>query len=185
MEQIKKAGIMDAGAVRRAINRLSYEMVEKNHGARGIVLVGIYTRGALLAERIAQKIGEIEGTCPPVFALDITAFRDDKPNASREVTLSIPAHEIVCKTVILVDDVLYTGRTVRAAMEGVLRAGRARRIQLAVLIDRGHRELPIRPDYIGKNLPTSAEEIVRVHLTEKDGQDEVVILQRKDPKGID
>ena len=180
MEQIKKAGIMDAGAVRRAVNRLSYEMVEKNHGAGAIVLVGIYTRGALLAERIADKIGEIEGTRPPVFALDITAFRDDKPNAPQEVVLPIPEHEIEGKTVILVDDVLYTGRTVRAAMEGVLRIGRARRIQLAVLIDRGHRELPIRPDYIGKNLPTSAEEIVRVHLTEKDGCDEVVILQKND-----
>ena len=115
-----------------------------------------------------------------MFALDITAFRDDKPNAPQEVVLPIPEHEIEGKTVILVDDVLYTGRTVRAAMEGVLRIGRARRIQLAVLIDRGHRELPIRPDYIGKNLPTSAEEIVRVHLTEKDGCDEVVILQKND-----
>lgn len=178
MQQIKKAGIMDAGAVRRAVNRLSYEMVEKNHGAGEIVLVGIYTRGALLAERIAQKIGEIEGTLPPVFAMDITAFRDDKPSMPQQDGASIPAGAIEGKTVILVDDVLYTGRTVRAAMEGVLRIGRARRIQLAVLIDRGHRELPIRPDYIGKNLPTSAEELVRVHLTERDGCDEVVILQR-------
>ncbi|MGN1030765.1 MAG: bifunctional pyr operon transcriptional regulator/uracil phosphoribosyltransferase PyrR [Butyricicoccaceae bacterium] len=180
MKQVKKAGIMDAGAVRRAVNRLSYEVVEKNHGAKEIVLVGIYTRGVLLAERIAQKIGEIEGTRPQVFAMDITAFRDDKPTAQPEVLQPIPAHEIEGKTVILVDDVLSTGRTVRAAMEGVLRIGRARRIQLAVLIDRGHRELPIRPDYIGKNLPTSAEEIVRVHLTEKDGCDEVLILQKKD-----
>ncbi|MCD8355494.1 MAG: bifunctional pyr operon transcriptional regulator/uracil phosphoribosyltransferase PyrR [Clostridia bacterium] len=175
MEQVKKAEIMDEGAMRRAVNRISYEIIEHNHGASNLVLAGVRTRGVFLAERMADKIAEVEGTRPQVISLDITGFRDDKPEEQSDIPL--PAiEEIYRKTVIIVDDVLYTGRTVRAAMEVVLRMGRAQRIQLAALIDRGHRELPIRPDYVGKNLPTSHAEMVRVNMKEFDGKDSVVIL---------
>lgn len=179
MKQVKKAEIMDEGAVRRAINRISYEIIEKNHGSEDIVLAGVCTRGVYLAERMADKISEVEGSRPQTLPLDITAYRDDLP--SRE-SVTFPALEITDierKTVVIVDDVLFTGRTARAAMEAVLSAGRAKCIQLAVLVDRGHRELPIRPDYIGKNLPTSHEERVRVQLREVDDRDSVVILEDK------
>ncbi len=179
MQQVRKAEIMDENAMRRAINRIAYEIIERNHGGTGILLAGIRTRGVYLAARIAEKIGEIEGVCPPTVSLDITAFRDDKQDRAQHVPL--PAAEgIEQSTVIIVDDVLSTGRTVRAAMEAVLHMGRAPRIQLAVLIDRGHRELPIRPDYIGKNLPTSRAEIVRVYMKECDGRDRVAILAAAD-----
>ena len=175
MEQVKKAEIMDEGAMRRAINRISYEIIECNHGASNLVLAGVRTRGVFLAERMAAKITEVEGTCPQVISLDITGFRDDKPVGKDCVSLP-EIENISNKTVIIVDDVLYTGRTVRAAMEAVLHMGRAQRIQLAALIDRGHRELPIRPDFGGKNLPTSRVETVRVNMKEFDGKDSVVIL---------
>ncbi len=177
MEQRKKAEIMEEGAVRRAVNRISYEMIEKNHGGKDLVLAGICTRGKYLAERMAAKIAEVEGICPQTLPLDITAFRDDNPSRPEHPLPRVEIDQIERKTVVIVDDVLCTGRTARAAMEAVLRSGRARRIQLAVLVDRGHRELPIRPDYIGKNLPTSQEETVRVLLREVDGQDSVVILE--------
>jgi pyrimidine operon attenuation protein/uracil phosphoribosyltransferase len=176
MKQVRKAEIMDEGAVRRAINRISYEMIEKNHGSENIVLAGVCTRGEFLAARMAEKIAEVEGSRPQTLPLDITAYRDDLPSREAITFPKLEIDRIEQKTVVIVDDVLYTGRTARAAMEAVLSAGRAKRIQLAVLVDRGHRELPIRPDYIGKNLPTSQEERVRVQLREVDGKDSVVIL---------
>ena len=178
MQQRQKASIMDADGMRRAIHRISYEILESNRGAHDIVLVGIVRRGAVIAARIADKIFEVEGVRPPVVQLDITPWRDD-----RKSTQICPkdgfdaASGIEGATVILVDDVLYTGRTVRAAIEAVFSRGRARAIRLAVLIDRGHRELPIRPDYVGKNLPTSASERVRVMVNEYDGAEGVAITE--------
>lgn len=170
----QKAVIMDADGVRRALTRIAFEIIEKNKGVENLLLVGVKTRGVFLAQRIAKKLGEVEGRTPPVVELDVTPWRDDKP---REAAPKAPPDpRIEGATVVLVDDVLYTGRTVRAAIEAVSHQGRAGRIQLAVLIDRGHREVPIRPDYIGKNLPTARDERVCVRLTEVDGADNVVIL---------
>lgn len=184
MKQVKKAEIMEEGAVRRAINRISYEIIEKNHGSEDVVLAGVCTRGKYLAERMADKIAEVEGSRPQTLSLDITAYRDDLPSREAITFPKLEIGQIEQKTVVIVDDVLFTGRTARAAMEAVLSAGRAKRIQLAVLVDRGHRELPIRPDYIGKNLPTSHEERVRVQLCEVDGRDSVVILEDKRDKQV-
>lgn len=172
----KKAEIMDEGAMRRAITRIAFEILEKNHGG-GLLLAGIKTRGEFLAERLAARIGEAQGEKPEVVALDVSSLRDDIPVERRSMPLADGAPQVAGRTVILVDDVLYTGRTVRAAIEAVSQLGRAGRVQLAVLIDRGHRELPIRPDYVGKNLPTSQSERVRVMLREVDGADGVVILE--------
>lgn len=175
--QQKKAEIMDEGAVRRALTRIAFEIIEKNRGSKNILLAGIRTRGLPLAERIADKIGEVEKFRPPVIGLDISPLRDDVPREDRN-TAAFPGLPGLEKcTVILVDDVLYTGRTVRAAIEAISRMGRAGRIQLAVMIDRGHRELPIRPDYVGKNLPTAQSERVQVLLEETDGADAVVIFE--------
>ena len=174
----KKAEIMDEGAMRRAINRITYEIIERNGGTENLVLAGIRTRGVDLAQRIAGKIQELEGVSLPVIALDITPFRDDCSEKSDSQQPVIEHMEQ--KTVIIVDDVISTGRTVRAAMEAVLHMGRAQCIQLAVLIDRGHRELPIRPDFVGKNLPTSRSETVRVSVAEQDDRDCVVILTGAD-----
>ena len=170
----QKAAIMDADGVRRALTRIAFEIIEKNKGTENLLLAGVKTRGVFLAQRIAAKLGEVEGKAPPVLELDVTPWRDDKPRA--DGPLPPPDPRIGGATVVLVDDVLYTGRTVRAAIEAVSHCGRAGRIQLAVLVDRGHRELPIRPDYIGKNLPTARGERVCVRLTEVDGEDNVVIL---------
>lgn len=169
-----KAVILDADGVRRALTRIAYEIIEKTQGAEGLLLVGVKTRGVFLARRIAEKLGEIEGRMPPVLELDTTPWRDDQPRSN--TALPAPDSRVAGADIVIVDDVLYTGRTVRAAIEAVFHMGRAGRIQLAVLVDRGHRELPIRPDYIGKNLPTSREERVRVRLTEVDGEDNVTIL---------
>lgn len=169
------AEIMDENAVRRALTRIAFEIIEKNHGSRNLLLAGVETRGVPLAERIADKLGEVEGFRPPVISLDIRPFRDDLPRAPEPELPGVPG--LAGCTVVLVDDVLYTGRSVRAAIEAISRMGRAARIQLAVLIDRGHRELPIRPDYVGKNLPTAQNERVQVHLTETDGEDRVSILK--------
>jgi pyrimidine operon attenuation protein/uracil phosphoribosyltransferase len=174
--------IMDADAVRRALTRISHEVIEKNKGVDDVVLVGIKTRGIYLAERMAKKIREIEGRPVAVGALDITLYRDDlsEKTENREPEIhgaDIPV-PVVNKKVILVDDVLYTGRTARAALDAIMDRGRPALIQLAVLIDRGHRELPIRPDYVGKNVPTSKEEIVEVRLSEVDGTDGVAIVRR-------
>ena len=169
------AEIMDEAAVRRALTRIAFEIIEKNHGCRNLLLAGVQTRGVPLAERIADKLGEVEGFRPPVLPLDIGPFRDDLPHIAEPVLPDIPG--LAGCTVVIVDDVLYTGRSVRAAIEAVSRMGRAARIQLAVLIDRGHRELPIRPDYVGKNLPTAQNERVYVRLRETDGQDRVTIIK--------
>lgn len=177
--QRKKAEIMDEGAMRRALTRIAYQIIERNHGAKDVLLAGVRTRGLPLADRIADKIGEVEGFRPPVIALDISSLRDDVPRDSR-APISFPdLPGLENSTVILVDDVLYTGRTVRAAMDAISQMGRAGRIQLAVMIDRGHRELPIRPDYVGKNLPTAQSERVQVCLHEIDGVDAVRILEEK------
>ncbi len=173
----RKACIMDSEEMRRAIVRLSHEIVESNNGTAGLILVGIRKRGVPLAERIRKQIALIEGEEVPFGVLDITLYRDDvhriAPQPLVEST-DIP-HSIENGVVVLVDDVLFTGRTVRAAMDALIDFGRPQAIRLAVLVDRGHRELPIRADFVGKNLPTAGREIVKVYLTETDGRDEVAI----------
>ena len=174
---VKKNVIMDADAMRRATVRIAHEIIDRNKGVDNVVLVGIRTRGVPIAERLAAAIKEIEKVELPVGMLDITLYRDD---------LSTLAYNPVChgteidfdvdgKTVILVDDVLYTGRTIRCALDAIIDMGRPKAIQLAVLIDRGHRELPIRADFAGKNVPTSHKEAIEVYLAEQDSVDEVAI----------
>jgi len=172
-----RPGVMSQEGIMRAIKRIAHEILERNRGCEELVLVGIRTRGVFLAERIAKEISEIEKTEIPVGIIDITLYRDDfrigttQPQVRRtEIPFSITD-----KKVVLVDDVLYTGRSIRAAIDGLIDFGRPAMIQLAVLIDRGHRELPIRADYVGKNVPTSRQESVRVMLVEEDGVDRVVI----------
>ncbi|MET1247956.1 bifunctional pyr operon transcriptional regulator/uracil phosphoribosyltransferase PyrR [Sporolactobacillus sp. STCC-11] len=169
--------ILDEKAIGRALTRLAHEVIERNEGVDSVVLVGIKTRGIYLAKRLADRIKSIENKDVAVGELDITLYRDDLKQKTEEPELigSILPMSIESKTVILVDDVLYTGRTIRAAMDALMDVGRPQRIQLAVLIDRGHRELPIRPDYIGKNVPTSKEEQIAVQLIEVDGMDTVTI----------
>ena len=172
-----KARVLDADAIRRAVIHIAHEIVERNHGVDNVCLVGLRTRGAHLAERLAAAIEQIERLRPSVGALDITLYRDDLSAANphpvvRETSLPEPLDG---KRVVLVDDVLFTGRSIRAAMDALMDFGRPQHIQLAVLVDRGHRELPIRPDYIGKNLPTALTETVTVHLTESEGTDEVLL----------
>jgi pyrimidine operon attenuation protein/uracil phosphoribosyltransferase len=178
MELFKeKAEIVDAVEMRRMITRISHEIVERNKGTDSLVLVGIRRRGVPLAKRVEERIRKFENAEIPIGMLDITLYRDDlKTIANQPVVGStdIP-FEIDDKVVILVDDVLYTGRTVRAAMDEIIDFGRPRAIQLAVLIDRGHRELPIRADYVGKNVPTSRREIIAVRVAEIDGKDGVAI----------
>jgi pyrimidine operon attenuation protein/uracil phosphoribosyltransferase len=169
--------IMTAEEVRRAVVRVSHEIVEKHAGTDGLVLVGIQRRGVPLARRLAQAIAEHEGVELPVGALDITFYRDDLSLVAQQPLVKgtdIP-FAIDGRTVVLVDDVLYTGRTIRAAMDALVDFGRPRAIRLAVLVDRGHRELPIRADHVGKNVPTSREEVVRVTLEETDDEDAVAI----------
>jgi pyrimidine operon attenuation protein/uracil phosphoribosyltransferase len=171
---------MDSVEIQRALTRIAHEIVERNKGAENLVLVGIRTGGVYLARRLSQKIFEVEKEKVPLGELDVTLYRDDLNRRSAHPAIKrthIPV-DINNRKVVLVDDVLFTGRTIRAAMDGLMDFGRPRLIQLAVLIDRGHRELPIRPDYIGKNLPTSVDEKVEVLLEEKAGEDRVV-LQRK------
>jgi len=170
--------LMSATEMRRALTRIAHEVVERNHGCENLVVVGVYTRGVTLAKRIAAAIKGIEGVEVPVGALDIGLYRDDLPYLGLPPKLrpsDIPA-DIAGKRVVLVDDVLYTGRSIRAAMDALIDFGRPEYVQLAVLVDRGHRELPIRPDYVGKNLPTSRQEEVEVRVKEVDGSDEVVIV---------
>ncbi len=169
--------IMTADEIRRATIRLSHEIVEKQAGTDGLLLIGIQRRGVPLARRIAAVIEENEGVDVPVGALDITFYRDDLSMVAQQPVVKgteLPSG-IDGKTIILVDDVLYTGRTIRAAMDALVDFGRPQAIRLAVLVDRGHRELPIRADHVGKNVPTSREELVRVHLEEIDGEDGVEI----------
>ncbi len=216
--------IMDESAIRRALTRIAHEMVERNKGIDGCVLVGIRTRGIYLARRIAERIRGIEGVPVPVGELDVTDYRDDRPPAARSAANAAfapaiplvaashdadapsvrtaretgnrpapdggpdsrsplrgeggggPPPDVRDKRIILVDDVLYTGRTIRAAMDALIDFGRPKSIQLAVLVDRGHRELPIRPDFVGKNVPTSRQETIEVALREIDGEDRVTIL---------
>ena len=169
--------IMTADEIRRATIRLSHEIVEKQAGAEGLLLIGIQRRGVPLARRIAAAIAENEGTDVPVGALDITFYRDDLSMVAQQPVVKgtdLP-FDVTGTTVVLVDDVLYTGRTIRAAMDALMEYGRPTAIRLAVLVDRGHRELPIRADHVGKNVPTSREELVRVRIEEIDGEDAVDI----------
>ena len=171
-----KSRVMEPEDVRRALSRIAHEIVEKNRGTEDLVLVGIRTRGAPLADRIASTIASFEGVDLPSGALDVTLYRDDValkgPRGLEETT--VPA-DLDGRVVVVVDDVLYTGRTIRAAFDALLDLGRPRAIRLAVLVDRGHRELPIRADFVGKNLPTSSTEVVKVHVEEVDGEDAVLI----------
>ncbi|SDN96655.1 bifunctional pyr operon transcriptional regulator/uracil phosphoribosyltransferase PyrR [Acetanaerobacterium elongatum] len=172
----EKAEIMDEKAVARAITRIAFEIIEKNHGAENLCIVGILSRGAELAARISAKISEVEGKSIEVGLLDITPHRDDRKGKELGQDQSLLNFEITDKKIILVDDVIYTGRSVRAAIDAIMSRGRPKNIQLAVLIDRGHRELPIRADYVGKNLPTASEETVKVQVKERDGIDRVAIF---------
>ncbi|MEF9952501.1 MAG: bifunctional pyr operon transcriptional regulator/uracil phosphoribosyltransferase PyrR [Clostridium sp.] len=172
-----KAQLLDEKSINRALVRVSHEIIEKNKGVDDIVLVGIKTRGVPLAQRIASFIEKFEGTKVPIGTLDITLYRDDlteKDYIPKLNDSSMPV-SLDNKIVILVDDVLYTGRTVRSALDAIIDIGRPKCVQLAILIDRGHRELPIRADYVGKNVPTSIEEIVKVELNDVDGEDKVTI----------
>ncbi|WP_042372943.1 bifunctional pyr operon transcriptional regulator/uracil phosphoribosyltransferase PyrR [Streptacidiphilus neutrinimicus] len=169
--------VLDQGDIARSLTRIAHEIVERTKGADDVVLLGIPTRGAHLARRLHRKLAEITGNELPVGTLDITMYRDDlrlKPARALEHT-EIPADGIDGKLVVLVDDVLFSGRTIRAALDALADHGRPRAVQLAVLVDRGHRELPIRADYVGKNLPTSLRESVKVKLDEKDGVDAVLL----------
>ena len=180
MEFTDKTVLMDSEGIRRALTRISHEIVEKNKGVENIVLVGIRTRGVPIAERLADAIEKIEGERPPVGVLDITLYRDDLSTLDYQPvvrTTELPV-DISGKIVVLVDDVLYTGRTIRAALDAVIDMGRPTTIQLAVLIDRGHRELPIRADFVGKNVPTSSHEVVSVQLESVDGAEKVVIREQ-------
>lgn len=168
--------ILDADVLKRSLTRISFEIIEQNKNLNDLVLVGIKTRGITLAKRIAVRIEELENIQIPVAELDITYFRDDKVRQKDDVAPTLP-FSVLNKTVIVVDDVLYTGRTIRAALDAILNIERPKRIALAVLIDRGHRELPIRPDYVGKNIPTSSDEDIKVHLIENDGLDEAILYK--------
>lgn len=176
MKQEDKTVVLDSAAVQRALTRIAHEILEKNKGAADLVLVGIRTRGIHLAERLAQKIKEIENSDVPVGELDITLYRDDlATQAQPQVFKTNIPFDVEKKNIVLVDDVLYTGRTVRAALDAIIDFGRPANIQLAVMIDRGHRELPIRADFVGKNIPTSLKEEVKVNFKEEDGEDSVWI----------
>ena len=185
-----KTEVMDTTAIDRAITRIAHEILEANQGVEGLAIVGILTRGAEVATRLAARIESIEGVSVPLGTLDISFYRDDV--AARGAVGIVPAtpHPVVHDTdlpfaidgarIVLVDDVLYTGRTIRAAVDALFDYGRPASVQLAVLVDRGHRELPIRPDYVGKNLPTAARERISVRLAECDGVDEVVLVRAKE-----
>jgi pyrimidine operon attenuation protein/uracil phosphoribosyltransferase len=173
-----KAKVMDATAVERAVTRIAHEVLEANKGAGGIALVGIVTRGAALAQRLAAEVTRIEGAEVPVGTLDISFYRDDVGSSLHpEVRRTDIPFDPTGRTIVLVDDVLFTGRTIRAALDAIMDYGRPDCIQLAVLVDRGHRELPIRADYVGKNVPTSRKERVTVLMSEIDGSDGVEILE--------
>ncbi|AZO95186.1 bifunctional pyr operon transcriptional regulator/uracil phosphoribosyltransferase PyrR [Halocella sp. SP3-1] len=176
-----KKKIIDAEGIRRALTRIAHEIIEKNKGVEDLVIIGIRTRGVPLARRLAARIEDIEGVEVSVGILDITLYRDDLSMVAQQPIVhktEIP-FDITGKQVILVDDVLYTGRTVRAALDALIDIGRPRVIQLAILVDRGHRELPIRADYVGKNLPTSQDEVVDVNLREIDELDNILLMTRK------
>jgi pyrimidine operon attenuation protein/uracil phosphoribosyltransferase len=174
---IKKTSIMDADGIRRALIRIAHEITEKNRGVENVALVGIRTRGVPLAARIAEEIQKIENVEVPVGSLDITLYRDDLTTMGYNPVIHGTEidFDVTGKHIVLVDDVLYTGRTIRAALDAIIDMGRPNSIQLAVLIDRGHRELPIRADYAGKNVPTSRRETIEVALQEEGKEDEVIL----------
>jgi pyrimidine operon attenuation protein/uracil phosphoribosyltransferase len=174
-----KSVLLDDKAIKRTLTRISHEIIEKNKGVDNLVLVGIKSRGVPLADRIANLIELFEGKKVQVGSVDITLYRDDLTTLGEQPTVNSKeiGLDVIGKKIILVDDVLYTGRTVRAAIDAIIDVGRPEMIQLAVLVDRGHRELPIRADYVGKNIPTSKKEIISVHLEETDGEDLVNILE--------
>ncbi|WP_408954378.1 bifunctional pyr operon transcriptional regulator/uracil phosphoribosyltransferase PyrR [Natroniella sp. ANB-PHB2] len=179
MELKLKKELIDQDGIRRALTRISHEIIEKNEGLDDIVVIGVRTRGVPLANRIANKLREIEGQEVKTGILDITLYRDDLTTIANQPIVhqtEIP-FDITDKKIILVDDVLYTGRTVRSALDALMDLGRPQNIQLAILIDRGHRELPIRADYVGKNLPTSKQEVISVDLEEVDGEDVVTLKE--------
>jgi pyrimidine operon attenuation protein/uracil phosphoribosyltransferase len=178
-----KAQIIDEAGFERTITRLAHEILEKNKGAESIVIVGIRTRGEFIARRIARKIEEVEGVTLPIGSLDITLYRDDLLGKLEQPQLKGTdiMFDINDRNVILIDDVLFTGRTIRAALDELIDLGRPRTIQLAVLVDRGHRQLPIRADYVGKNVPTSSSESIRVHVKEVDGEDAVLLMHPEMP----
>jgi pyrimidine operon attenuation protein/uracil phosphoribosyltransferase len=180
----RSVSLLDAEAMRRALTRIAHEILEHNDGTEGLVLVGVRTRGRPLAQRIANLIKQVEGADVPVTELDATRYRDDRRDQGSGVTgqgagtgSGKPKLEVEGRKIILVDDVFFTGRTVRAAIDAIIDLGRPANIQLAVLVDRGHRELPIRADYVGKNVPTSLSERIYVRLAETDGVDEVVLVR--------
>jgi pyrimidine operon attenuation protein/uracil phosphoribosyltransferase len=180
--------IFDEEEIRRAISRIAHEIVERNSGARDLTLLGLRTRGGPIARRLATRISDLEGVEVPVAEIDVSDYRDDLPDRAARLTqrgsgrAPLPV-EIMDRVVVLVDDVLFTGRTTRAALEAVLDHGRPRRIQLAVLVDRGHRELPVRADYVGKNVPTAMSERIAVRLVESDGvmSDAVTLIRKPEP----
>jgi pyrimidine operon attenuation protein/uracil phosphoribosyltransferase len=182
MEMQEKTQIMDDEGIGRALTRIAHEMLERNKGTRDLILVGIRRRGVPLARRIAARIKEIEGTAVPLGIVDITLYRDDIIKLAQDSlpkTTDVP-FSINDKKVMLIDDVLFTGRTVRAALDALMDMGRPQLVQLAVLVDRGHRELPIRADFVGKNVPTSHREVVSVQMLEFDGRNQVVIMEPRE-----
>lgn len=173
--------ILDEAAIRRALTRIAYEILERNKGVEDMVLVGIKTRGVTLAQRLAERIKQIEGKELAIGELDITLYRDDLTEKSEHPQVrETDVPDVTGKKVVLIDDVLFTGRTIRAAMDALIDLGRPQLIQLAVLVDRGHRELPIRPDFVGKNVPTSRSEIISVVVSEIDGQTDSVTVSEKE-----
>lgn len=175
-----KATLMDDQEVVRALTRIAHEIVERNKGADGLALVGVHTRGVPIAERLADLIERFEGVRPPTGKLDITLYRDDLTEIALQpiVRKTEVPFDVAGMRIVLCDDVLYTGRTARAALDALVDMGRPKVIQYAVLVDRGHRELPIRADYVGKNVPTARSELVKVRLTETDGADGVELLEQ-------
>jgi pyrimidine operon attenuation protein/uracil phosphoribosyltransferase len=174
--------VLDEQQMERALARIAHEILEHNKGTENLAFVGIRSRGVDIAARLAAKVADIEGTRVPTGIIDITLYRDDLTRSAEQPTVKgtdirFPIDD---RHVVLVDDVLYTGRTVRAALDALMDFGRPESVQLAVLVDRGHRELPIRPDYVGKNLPTAQQELVEVRLREHDGRDEVVLVQAEE-----
>ncbi len=182
MEQ-KRSLIMDEAAMQRAITRIAFEIIEKNKGIDNLALIGVHRRGVLMANRLKKKLEELEGQEVPMGILDITFYRDDLSERADMPVLNGTSIDFMVydKKIVMVDDVLFTGRTARAAMEAVMELGRAQKIELAVMVDRGHRELPIRADYVGKNIPTSRNELVHVCFEELDGCNEVSLEKASEP----
>jgi pyrimidine operon attenuation protein / uracil phosphoribosyltransferase len=179
-----KSRVLDSEGIKRALQRMSHEIIEKNQGIKNLAVIGIRSRGAYLAERIAANLEKIEGQKVPLGAIDITLYRDDLTEIAEQpvVRATDIDFDITGKKIVLVDDVLFSGRTVRCALDELIDFGRPANIQLAVLIDRGHREFPIRPDYVGKNIPTGKQESVEVRIKETDGAEEVVVLGKNKGK---